>query len=93
MHMKPEDEPVVSAALDALYAADFIADIEAMLATMAHYVEVRFLGRMAIRGIDDARRFFTANNASLQDLDFRIRGKVIAGEWAAVVWDGARATP
>ena len=73
--------------LDDLYEAYFAGDTEGMLATMSDDVEVRFLGRPPVRGIDEARRFFTANNASLQDLDFRIRARVIDGDHAAVVWD------
>lgn len=85
--MKTEDESVVRAVVDALYTAYLAGDTTAMLATMADDVAVRFLGRTAIRGIDDARQFFAVNNASLQDLDFRIRNKIIAREWAAVVWE------
>lgn len=73
--------------LDDLYAAYFEGDTDGMLATMSDDVEVRFLGRPPVSGIDAARRFFTGNNASLQDLDFRIRSRVVDGDHAAVVWD------
>ncbi len=81
------DEQGVAATVDALYEAYFAGNTEGMLATMADDVSVRFLGRPPVDGIDDARSFFTSNNASLQDLDFRIHARVIDGEWAAVLWD------
>ena len=81
------DDRTVGAALDALYAAYLGGNSEGMLATMADDVAVRFLGRPPAEGIEEARRFFTANNSSLQNLEFRIRARIIDGEWAAVVWD------
>lgn len=81
------NQEAVRAALDALYQAFFEGDTERMLATMSNDVQVRFLGRVAIQGIAEARAFFHSNNASLEDLEFRIRSTVIDGEWAAVVWD------
>lgn len=77
----------VEGVLDALYAAYFAGDTDGMLATMADDVSVRFLGRPPVDGIDAARRFLTTNNASLENLDFRIRSRIIYGEWAAVTWD------
>ena len=77
----------VTRALDRLYAAYFAGDTEGMLATMSDDVSVRFLGRAPVNGIAAARRFFTANNASLQDLDFRIERRIVDGEWAAVTWN------
>lgn len=85
--MESFQDPNVVDAVDALYEAYFDADTEGMLATMAAGVEIRFLGRTPVTGIDDARRFFVGNNASLQDLDFRILRTIIDGEWVAVVWD------
>jgi ketosteroid isomerase-like protein len=81
------DEKTVEAALDALYSAYLGGDTEGMLATMTNDVQIRFLGRPPAEGIAAARRFFTTNNASLQDLDFRIRAQVVDGDWAAVIWD------
>lgn len=81
------DERSVDDLLDALYAAYLDGDAAGMLATMSDDVEVRFLGREPVHGIDEALRFFTANNASLVDLDFRIRSRIVDGQWAAVVWD------
>ncbi len=81
------NKQAVSSALDALYSAYLDGDTEGMLATMADDVALRFLGRPPADGIAEARRFLTSSNASLQDLDFRIRTRVIDGEWAAVVWD------
>lgn len=77
----------VDTALDALYDAYLRGDTKGMLATMRDDVEVRFLGRPPVHGIEAARRFFTANNASLQNLHFRIRTRIVDGEWAAVIWD------
>ncbi len=77
----------VAAVLDALYAAYLGGDTQGMLATMSDDVSVRFLGRPPVNGVEEAAKFFTDNNASLQDLDFRIRTRVIDGEWAAVTWD------
>lgn len=80
-------DPEVAAALDSLYTAYFAGDTEGMLAAMSEDVSVRFLGREPVAGIEAARAFFSANNAALVDLDFRIRHRVIDGEWAAVTWD------
>ncbi len=73
--------------VDDLYDAYFAGDPEGMLATMSDDVEVRFLGRGTYLGIDEARRFFSVNTGMLRELDFRIRTKVVDGEWAAAVWD------
>lgn len=73
--------------VDDLYGAYFAGDHEGMLATMSDDVEVRFLGRGTYLGIDEARRFFSVNTGMLRELDFRIRTKVVDGEWAAAVWD------
>jgi ketosteroid isomerase-like protein len=81
------EDQSVAAVVAELYEAYFDGDTEGMLATMADDVSVRFLGRPQVDGIDQARDFFTGNNAALQDLDFRIRTRVIDGEWAAVTWD------
>lgn len=80
-------EDGVNAALDRLYEAYFAGDTEGMLAAMADDVSVRFLGREQVDGIDEARRFFTANNASLQDLKFEIKRRIVDGDRAAVIWD------
>ena len=80
------EQSAVEGALDRLYSAYFAGDTEGMLAAMSDDVSIRFLGREQVDGIDAARRFFTANNASLQDLDFRISRRIVDGEWAAVTW-------
>lgn len=85
--MQSDAETRVSAVVDALYRAYFAGDTEGMLATMAEDVDVRFLGRPAASGIDETRAFLTASNASLEDLDFKIRRTIIDGEWVAVLWD------
>ena len=70
-----------------LYEAYFAGNVEGMLSTMSNEVEVRFLGRGLFRGIDEARIFLAANTAKLVDLDFRIRGFVVDGQFVAVIWD------
>lgn len=83
--MSASDE--TAAVLDALYTAYFAGNPAGMTAVMSHDVEVRFLGQVRLRGLEEAKKFFSFSGALLQDLDFRITRRVIDGEWAAVIWD------
>jgi ketosteroid isomerase-like protein len=87
-----EQEHETHRVVDDLYEAYFAGDHEGMLATMSDDVEVRFLGRGTHLGIGEARRFFSVNTGMLRELDFRIRTKVVDGEWAAAVWDETAVT-
>jgi ketosteroid isomerase-like protein len=73
--------------LDTLYAAFFGGDAAGMAALLDDDVAVRFLGQVSLRGRQEAERFFAFNGGNLTDLDFRIRRRVVDGEWAAVLWD------
>ena len=85
-------ESMTRAAVDALYSAYFAGDAAAMAETMSDDVEMRFLGRSAQHGRDEALQFLTSNTAKLVDLDFRIRGIIIDGEWAATLWEETATT-
>ncbi len=78
--------------VDRLYEAYLAGDQAGMLALMGDDVEVRFLGQPLVKGIAEARRFFAFSGARLTDLDFRIRTKIVDGEWAAVLWDESATT-
>ncbi len=54
---------------------------------MSDDVEVTFLGRVTVRGREAALAWFTENNATFDDLDFRIRRRIVDGGRAAVIWD------
>lgn len=73
--------------VDRLYAAFLAGDAEGMLSLMSDDVWVRFLGIAEFRGIDEARRFFTSNQNSVEQLDFRIEKVIVDGERAAVLWE------
>jgi ketosteroid isomerase-like protein len=73
--------------IDALYEAYLEGDQPAMLALMADDVEVRFLGQVSLRGIEEAKRFFAFSGANLTEMDFRIERRIYDGEWAAVTWN------
>lgn len=77
----------VGAVIDALYEAYFAGDARAMVEAMSADVDVRFLGRPPVRGSEAAFDFFTANNTALENLDFRIRRRIVDGENVAVLWD------
>lgn len=81
--MQTETERV----LDDLYAAFFAGDAAGMSALLDDDVAVRFLGQVSLHGKVEAERFFAFNGGNLRDLDFRIRHRIVDGEWAAVVWD------
>ena len=74
-------------ALDDLYAAFYAGDAAGMAAMLADDVDVRFLAQVRVRGLDEAQAFFAFSSALLTDLDFRIRRRVVDGEWAAVIWE------
>jgi len=78
--------------VERLYDAYFAGDPEGMLAVMAPDVEVRFLGRGVYQGIEEARRFFSANTGMLLDLEFRIRRLIVDADWAAALWDETATT-
>jgi len=80
------------AVVDALYSAYFAGDAAAMVETMSDDVEMRFLGRSAQHGRDEALQFLTPNTAKLVDLDFCIRKMIIDGEWAATLWEETATT-
>lgn len=73
--------------LDWLYEAFFAGDAAGMAALMSADVRVRFLGQADLYGLAEAERFFAFSGPLLEDLDFRIRRRVVDGEWAAVIWD------
>ncbi len=77
----------VDEVLDALYEAYFDGDAAGMVELMGHDVEVTFLGRVTVSGREAALAWFTENNATLEDLDFRIRRRIVDGDRAAVIWD------
>ena len=72
--------------VDQLYEAFIGGDIEGMLSLMSDDVEVRFLGQVKTRGIDEARRFFAHSAGLLTDVEFERRYVVIDGSRAAVTW-------
>ncbi len=72
--------------IEALYNAFLAGDAHGMLELMSGDVEVRFLGRADLRGIEAARAFFAFSADLLDDLAFRIDRTIIDGEWAAVTW-------
>ena len=72
--------------VDDLYDAYLAGDQEAMLALMSPKVSVRFLGRVDLEGLDEVRDFLAFNDGTRTGLDFRIRQRLIDGEWAAVIW-------
>jgi ketosteroid isomerase-like protein len=78
--------------VERLYDAYFAGDPEGMLAVMSADVEVRFLGRGVYQGIEEARRFFSANTGMLLDLEFRIRRLIVDADWAAALWDETATT-
>lgn len=75
------------AVLDRLYEAFFAGDPAGMVALIHPRVDVRFLGQARLDGLEAAQRFFAFSGPLLDDLEFRIRRRIIDGEWAAVVWD------
>lgn len=76
-----------SEVVDQLYRAYLAGNPEGMLALFSEDVSVRFLGQSDIRGIDEARRFFSFCEGLLSDVRFNIKEVVVDGEWAGVVWD------
>jgi ketosteroid isomerase-like protein len=91
-HQMTDVERETAAVVDRLYQAYFAGDADGMLATMSDDVWVRFLGLVDLRAIDEARRFFQANNAKLLDLDFQIRTLIIDGHHAAALWEESAVT-
>jgi ketosteroid isomerase-like protein len=73
--------------VNALYDAFLRGDAEGMLSLFSDDVHVRFLGQADAIGLTEARRFFAFAAGLLVDVDFRIRQRIIDGEWAAVLWD------
>lgn len=73
--------------VEELYGAFLSGDAEGMLDLMADDVKVRFLGQARLEGREEARRFFGFMGGLLEELDFRIRRKVVDGRHAAVLWE------
>lgn len=86
------EEQATRDAVEALYAAYLEGDPDGMLATMDDSVNVRFLGRVDLDGIDAAREFFRSNTNMLVGLDFRIRKLIVDGRFAAAIWDESATT-
>lgn len=86
------EEQVTREVVERLYQAYFAGDTEGMLATMADSVNVRFLGRVDLDGIEEARAFFAANQEMLVDLDFRIKKLIVDGRFAAAIWEETATT-
>jgi ketosteroid isomerase-like protein len=90
--MVSAEEKTTREAVERLYEAYFAGNPDGMLATMADSVNVRFLGRVDLNGIQAARDFFHANTGMLVGLDFRIRKLIVDGRFAAAVWDETATT-
>jgi len=86
------EESRTRAVVDQLYEAYLRGDREGMLSLFSDGVWVRFLGHKDLHGVEEARQFFKFSDSLLRDLDFRVRRKVIDGEWAAVLWDETATT-
>ena len=78
--------------VESLYGSFLAGDLDGMLALFAEDVHVRFLGQADLRGREDARRFFEFSAGLLRDVDFRIRRRIVDGEWAAVLWEESATT-
>ncbi len=72
--------------VDAFYSAYVVGDQAGMLAFMSCTVSLRFLGRVELEGINEVRKFLAFNEGTREALDFRIRRRLVDGEWAAVIW-------
>jgi ketosteroid isomerase-like protein len=72
--------------VEALYDAFQAGNAAGMLDLMSDDVEVRFLGQVDLRGVDDAKAFFTFSADLLDDLAFRVERTIVDGQWAAVIW-------
>ena len=72
--------------VDRLYEAYFAGDTEGMINTMSDDVWLRFLGRVELRGKEQAREFFASNNPLLTELQFDIKKLIVDGQHAAALW-------
>jgi len=76
----------------ALYAAFLAGNAEGMLAVMDDDVEVRFLGQAELHGKAATRRFLAFAGPLLENLEFRIRKRIVEGSVAAVLWEETTTT-
>lgn len=80
------------AVVDRLYEAYFAGDTEGMINTMSDDVWIRFLGRVDVRGKEQAREFFGSNNPLLTELQFDIKKLIVDGQHAAALWQESAIT-
>lgn len=73
--------------VDALYDAYLRGDPEGMASLFSDDIWLRFLGQADTRGLAEARRFMAFSAGLLENVEFRIKRKIVDGEWAAAVWE------
>ncbi len=78
--------------IERFYVSYLAGDREGMLALLADDAVVTFIGHGTFRGTDEIRAYMTWAATQLRDLDFRIRSKIVDGDWAAVAWDETATT-